>query len=112
MEKDNEARKNRRSKLIYGGVIAVLIVFFIVGFMYGLDSVLKMEGAFPPPVLTEGKTPVPETKEAAVDYLNAVIAEAIEGKPGFSADAYFEIDDDTLQTDGSDTLNSTLKYLR
>lgn len=112
MATDNEAGKNRRSKLVYTAVIAVLVVFFIVGFTYGLNSVLKMEGSFPPVVLTEGLTPAPETKEAAAAYVNAVVEKAVAGAPGFSADAWFEIDGDSLSSDGADALNSTLGYLR
>ena len=105
-------KKNKRSKLLYAGVIAVLILFFIVGFGYGLDSVLKMEGNFPPENLTEGKTSEEEIGKDPVKYLNDIISAAKAGKPQFSLDAAFDIDEDSLVTDGSDTIKLTMNYIR
>ena len=105
-------KKSRRSKLLYAGVIAVLIVFFIVGFVYGLDSVLKMEGSFPPVELSEAKTAVPETKEEAVEYLNRAVAAAKAEKPKFSSDSWFSIDEDSVSASGEDAIKNTLLFVR
>ncbi len=105
-------KKNKRSKLLYAGVISVLILFFIIGFGYGLNSVLKMEGNFPPDNLTEGKTSEEEIKKDPVKYLNDIISSAETGKPQFSSDAAFDIDEDSLITDGSDTVKLTMNYIR
>ena len=102
---------NKRSKAVYAGVIIVLCIFFVVGFAYGLDSVLKMEGTFPPPDLTEGRTPAPRSAEEAFDYLTNVLDDAIAGKPKFSGEAFFSIDDDSLQTDAPDTVKATFLYV-
>ena len=105
-------KKNKRSKLLYAGVITVLILFFIIGFAYGLNSVLKMEGNFPPENLTEGKTSEEEIRKDPVKYLNGLISAAETGKPQFSSDAAFDIDEDSLVTDGSDTVKLTMNYIR
>lgn len=103
---------NKRSKAVYAGVIIILCIFFVVGFIYGLDSVLKMEGAFPPPELTESLTPVPQTPEEAFDYLTHVLENALAGKPKFSADASFSIDGDSLETQAPDTVKETLLFVK
>ncbi len=104
--------KNKRSKAVYAGVIIILCIFFAVGFIYGLNSVLKMEGAYPPPELTEGKSPVPQTNEEAFAYLNTVLDEAYAGKPKFSGSESFSIDEDSLQTNAPDTVKDTLLFIK
>lgn len=104
-------KKSKRSKFVYAGVIAVLILFFIVGFVYGLSSVLKMEGNFPPVILAEGKTPVPTSNEDAAKYLNDVVAFALKEKPAFSSGRSIKIDEDSLQTEASGTVKDTLLYV-
>lgn len=104
-------KKTNRSKLLYGAVIAVLIVFFIVGFAYGLNSVLIMEGSFPPVVLTQGKTPEPKTPQEALAYLNRAVSEAQAAKPKFASDAWFSIDADSITATGEDAIKDTLLYV-
>ncbi len=105
-------KKDKRSKLVYAGVIAILIVFFIIGFVYGLSSVLKMEGNYPPAILTEGKTPEPKTAEEAVKFLNDAVGTAVSQKPQFASGASFNIDSDSLELTGDDTVKSSLLYIR
>lgn len=105
-------KKNKRSKLVYAGVIVILIVFFIVGFVYGLSSVLRMEGNYPPAILTEPKTPEPKSAEEAVKYLNDAVATAVSEKPQFASGASFNINSDTLEINGDDTVKSSLKFIR
>ena len=105
-------KKDKRSKLVYAGVIAILIVFFIIGFVYGLSSVLKMEGNYPPAILTEARTPEPKTAEEAVKYLNDAVGTAVSEKPQFASGASFNIDSDSLEFSGDDTVKSSLKYIR
>ncbi len=105
-------KKSKRSKLIYGAVIAVLILFFIVGFSYGLNSVLIMEGSFPPVILIEGKTPEPKNAQEALDYLNRAVKDAQAAKPKFESDAWFSIDADSVTAAGEDAIRETLLYIR
>ena len=104
-------KKSKRSKLLYAGVIVILILFFIVGFIYGLSSVLKMEGNFPPAQLQEGISPAPQTKAEAVDYLNKVVKSALSQKPKFSSGAAFDINEDSLETGCAATIKDTLLYV-
>ena len=104
--------KNRRSKLLYAGVIVILCIFFVVGFIYGLNSVLKMEGNYPPADLSEGRTAVPQTNDEALGYLNNVLDAALAQKPRFSGGSSFSIDGDSLETTGPETLKNTLLYIR
>ena len=105
-------KKSKRSKLLYGAVIAVLILFFIVGFVYGLNSVLRMEGAFPPLILTEGITPEPKDAQDALDYLNRAVKNAVAQKPKFTSDAWFGIDKDSVTASGEDAIRESLLYIR
>ena len=110
-----EAELEKKNKWLYPTVITVLIVFFVVGFIYGLQTVLSMEGAYPEPVLTESKTPPPETNAAMVNYLRDVVDQAKREKPKFARSADFEIGKDDIALDmsveGSETLKRTLEYL-
>ncbi|MCQ2479068.1 MAG: Ig-like domain-containing protein [Clostridia bacterium] len=91
-------------------VVAFLILVFIAGFIWGLNNVLAMEGTMPPSENTESLTPAPETKEDAVKYLELCLNKAIEGKPYFESHSEYDIDNDTLETDGSSQLKDTLLY--
>ena len=55
-----EERVEKKGKWMYPIVIAALIVIFIVIFGYGLRLVTTMEHPYPPVVLEEGRTPVPQ----------------------------------------------------
>ena len=106
----------KKNKWLYPTVIVILTLFFVVGFIYGLNSVLAMEGAFPAPVLTEPKTPPPETAEQLIDYLNTVVADAKREKPKFSRGASYDFDDGALSVDlsgdGEDTLRRSLLFIK
>lgn len=104
--------KAKKSKLIYAGVIVLLCVIFICLFGFGLKKVLAMEGAFPPVVNAEGKTPVPLTKQEVVSFLNRVVDDAVAGKPQMSVNDYFSIDDDSITVSGSDALKHNLLYFK
>lgn len=91
-------------------VVAFLILVFIAGFIWGLNNVLAMEGTMPPSENTESLTPAPETKEDAVKYLDLCLNKALEEKPYFESHSEYDIDKDTLETDGSSQLKDTLLY--
>lgn len=109
--KRQEAALEQKNKWIYPTVIALLIVIFIVGFIYGLGAVLRMEGAFPPVELTESKTPVPQSEAEALSYLQSAFAAANEKKPAFSSNWRIRFDEDSIQTDGSPILKQSLLFL-
>ena len=106
-----EAALEKKNKWMYPVVITVLIVIFAVGFVYGIQLVLNMEGAFPPVTLTESKTSVPETNAQLADYLNAAIAAVKAEKPAASYEWKFRIDGNSVTADGSDALKKTLVFL-
>lgn len=103
-------KKNNRTKLLTGCVVALLCIFFVVGFIWGLNSVLAMEGTFPPVVNAESKSAVPETAAEALEYLNKLIDKAQADKPAFEQKDSFSIDTDSITTDGSQTLKDALVY--
>ncbi len=105
-------KKIDKVTLVTIAVVAILILTFIVGFIWGLNNVLAMEGTMPPSENVASLTPAPETKEQAVEFLNTVVAKATQEKPYFESRAEYEIDEDSLETDGSDQLKSTLLYIR
>ena len=81
-----EEELEKKNKWLYPVLITVLCLIFTVGFIYGIQLLLNMEGTFPPSVLTEGKTPVPQTNEELADYLNGVVEAAVAAKPVPNAD--------------------------
>ncbi len=106
-----EEELERKNKWLYPTVICILIVFFIVGFIYGLQSVLSMEGSFPPVELSEAKSEIPQSKEELVAYLDMLSRHALKENPAISTNWRFWIDEDSISTDGSEALNQTLRYL-
>lgn len=109
----NEAKKKPdKVTIITIAVVAILIITFVVGFIWGLNNVLAMEGTMPPSENVEGLTPAPETKEEAVNYLNTVLEKALDGKPKFASRSEFAVDEESVETDGSEQMKSTMLYLR
>ena len=106
-----EEELEKKNKWMYPVLITVLILVFGAGFIYGIQLVLNMEGAFPPAILTESRTPAPESDADLISYINAVIAEAEEEKPALSSAWELNIDGDSIETTGSDTLKTTLGFL-
>ena len=106
-----EEKLEKKNKLMYPIVITVLILIFAVGFIYGIRLLLNLEGTFPPMVLTEGKSSVPQTNEELAAYLNSVVDKAVAASPKMDMEWKFRVDNDTIETDGSDALKDTLLFL-
>ena len=92
-------KKIDKGTALYAGVIGILIGIFVGIFVYGLNKVLAMEGQMPPHDVTEGITSAPETCGEGVDYLNDVIATAIEYKPLMSRSDSFSVGDVNVEDD-------------
>ncbi len=105
-------KKIDKQKLFSIAVTALLIFFFVGGFLLGLDRVRSMEGTFPPNDIKEGLSEAPETPEEALEYLNKVINKALSEKPKLSSDDNFSVASDSIQTDGSDTFKATLLFVK
>ncbi|MBR0537417.1 MAG: Ig-like domain-containing protein [Clostridia bacterium] len=106
-----EEQKDKRGKALYAGVIALLVLIFVVGFIYGLNQVLSMEGSYPPAELTEGKSPIPSSAEEAVAYAKKVTDEAVAGKPKFHVGYDYSIDNDSIEAGDEARLKTTLLYI-
>ena len=107
-----EEELERKNKWLYPAVIIVLSVFFVVGFIYGLQSVLRMEGSFPPAVLAESKTEVPDTAEKVISYLRDVCDAAIREKPSLGTEWIFRMDEEALSLSPENkALQRTFVYL-
>ena len=106
-----EEALEKKNKWMYPVVITALIVIFTAGFIYGIQLLLNMEGAFPPVVLSESKTAAPQSAEELVAYLNDVVANALEARPKTNSEWTFRIHSDSIETDGPDTLKKTLRFL-
>jgi len=108
-----EELKNKRTKKLYVATIIVLCVFFVVGFAYGLNSVLAMEGSFPDMFtpLVESEISEPRSSSDVIGILNSVTDGAIEKKPALENSRSFSIDENTIESDGSDEFENALEYL-
>lgn len=106
------SKKKDKSKIITASVVTFLCIVFVVGFTVGLNSVLAMEGAYPPVVNAESLSPVPETKEDLIAYLNLVTEKMLKDKPAVENGDSFSIEEKTVETDGSEALKTTLLYCR
>ena len=106
-----EEALEKKNKWMYTVLIIVLSLIFAAGFIYGIQLVLNMEGAFPPVVLTEGKTPPPQTNAELISYLDGVVGAALEAKPAAASEWKFRINGDSITCGGSDALKTTLQFL-
>lgn len=105
-KKDNDAK----SKILTASVIVFLCLVFVVGFIWGLNSVLAMEGAYPPDTDTHGVFEEPKTNDDIVKLLNDVVNKTVEGKPKAAIYSEFDVDNDSLTVDGSEELKKTILF--
>ena len=106
-----EEELEKKNKKMYPVIITILCLIFAVGFIYGIRLLLNMEGTFPPSVLTEGKTSVPQTNEELIAYLNGVVENAVAEKPKTDMEWRFRVNNDSVTTDGPESLKNTLLFL-
>ena len=104
-------KKMNKENIFMTVLVIVLVGIFAVLFTYGLNSVLAMEGAYPPNVLTEGITPAPTDKAEAVAFLNNIVNKALEDKPKLDNNHHFILSADSVTTTGSDELRNTFVFL-
>lgn len=103
-------KKELKSKLLTAAVIAVLCLIFVVGFIWGLNSVLAMEGSYPPDKDTHGVYEEPKTNEEVIKLLNDIVKDAVDGKPKTSSYSEFDIDKGSITVDGSEELKKTVLF--
>ena len=106
VKKDNDAK----SKILTAVVIIFLCLVFVVGFIWGLNSVLAMEGTMPPEKDTHGVYEEPKTAEEVVELLNNAVSDALEGKPKAASYSEFDVDTDSVAVDSSEELKKTILF--
>lgn len=96
------SKKDKQAKMIYDIIIIILCVMFVIGFIYGINKVVQMEGQFPPNILTDGEIKVPETNEDVIRLLNSGVKDLLEGKPKFQKQTGFDVlEDDSHKTEST-----------
>lgn len=91
-------------------VISLLIVFFIVGLAWGLNSVLEMEGTDEPDTLTEGIA-WEDSKQGVIDMIRTAIDKAEAERPKLTSDDKVVIDEDSLDAGGNEEVLDAAKYI-
>ncbi len=104
--------KKNRQRFITAAIVIILCAIFFGGFVWGIDSVLAMEGSFPPTENVAGKTAAPKTNQEAVAFLDYVVEKAITEKPKTENSDSFDIDEKTISCNYSDSFKSSLLYAR
>lgn len=105
-------KKRDGASLLTTVVTAILCVFFVGGFAIGLSMVLDMEGTMVPVNNEPGLTAEPQNKEEAFAFLNYVLDKAQEEMPRLKTWTGFNIDDKTIETDGSEQFAKGLHYVK
>ena len=78
-------------------VISTLILFFIIGMIWGLKTVLEIEGTMAPNVVKESLSALPETKEEQISYILTAVTKAQDERPALSFSDEYSIDEDSLR---------------
>ena len=116
MEKINNVNEEKnndfKSKIITAAVVIFLCAVFVVGFIYGLNSVLAMEGSYPPEQDTHGIYDEPKTSDEVAGLLNKVFNEALDKKPKIFVDDEFSVDGDSIVLSGSEELKKTVLFAK
>ncbi|MCR5484271.1 MAG: Ig-like domain-containing protein [Clostridiales bacterium] len=77
-------------------VIITLIVFFLVGIIWGLKSVLEMEGTMEPNIYEESLSPVPQTQDEMIAYIETAVKRAVEEKPKIEFSDDCDVNDESI----------------
>ncbi len=104
-----------RSKLIFGGVIVLLCIFFTGGVILGANSLLEMEGTLEPAdkYIAAGYAEVPQSAQQAIELVDAAVKQAIEAKPKLGSYDNIDIHDELLiGTDSLAAVNTAAKFLK
>lgn len=100
-----------RSKLLTTVIIIILCVFFVVGFAWGLNKVLAMEGSFPPEEVIESITPDSKNGDELVAHVDALVQKVLTEKPSASAYTSFSVSGDSISTGLGEQAATALKYI-
>lgn len=98
-------KKTDSKNLLYKGVIILLCLIFVGGVIWGANDIMAMEGTVEPYVPGESLTPVPETNQEYIDYINALLKKAIETKPKLSSSDSASIESDSIETENEEIKN-------
>lgn len=101
-------KKELRGKLATAILILILCGIFAGGFIWGLNKVLAMEGAYPPEEDTRGIFSKPLNAADAIALLDTVTAKALAEKPKAVTRERLSLDKASIATDGSEQLRSSL----
>lgn len=105
-----EDSKDIKSKILTAVVVIFLCLVFVIGFIWGLNSVLAMEGQFPPEKDTHGIFEEPKTNEEVIEMLNKAVSGVLAGKPKSFVSDEIGIDGNNFETDGGDMLKSSIEF--
>lgn len=109
---NEEKSSERKSKILTAAVVIFLCLVFVVGFIYGLNSVLAMEGSYPPETDTHGIYEEPKTNDEVAALLNKVFADVVANKPKTTVEDEFGIDGDSLIINGSEEMKKTVLFAK
>lgn len=90
-------KKFNWKKYIYKIVVVVLIVFFVGGVGIGAANILSIEGTYELYTPEEGLSPIPESEEQVVAYINAAVDKALATNPLTTMRESFSIDTDSVK---------------
>lgn len=107
--------KKDRSRLIFGAIIVVLCVFFVVGVVYGANSLLEMEGTLEAAdkYVLDGYAQVPASPQSVIELVNNAVTAAVEAKPKLECSDCISIGDELLiGENGASAVNTVAKFLK
>ena len=108
---EREERNDKIAHKVYLYVLILLAIMFVVGFTYGINAVLALEGQMAPNVLTESEIPVPQSKEEAYSLFDDALDKALQEKPKLTSDNAFNINEETIVTKKSEYFLETFKFV-
>lgn len=98
-------------KALPKAVTLLLCVFFIGGVIWGIDSILSMEGTLIPYKPAQSLSPRPQTAQEILDYLNAAISKALGEKPKLSSSESCDLIDCSFRSADEALLSGVAQYI-
>jgi len=98
-------------KILPKAIVVLLCAFLVGGIVWGIDSVLRMEGTLKPYSAAGSLSAYPAGRAAVIDYINSAIEKAVAEKPELVSSVSCDINKESLSTGKQALVLSAAEYV-